>query len=77
MAQVDTLVSGVPVRRLDGTDEALDVWHKVGQQFVTVGGGVAYDVTDDIALKGNLQVLVLFPSFGLSVQPSVGAVYGF
>lgn len=55
----------------------LDAWKKLGLMFVTVGGGLAYGVTDRVALNANLNVMYMFPSSALVLQPSIGGLFGF
>ena len=78
LAQVDTRIRSVPVRpaTAPNQDVALDVWKKAGQSFGTVGGGLVVAFSDSLAAKVNLNLMALFPSSGLSIEPSVGVVYG-
>jgi hypothetical protein len=55
----------------------VDVWRKMGQGFVTGGGGVVYAFTPQLGAQLNLNLMVMLPSTGFVIQPSIGAVYGF
>jgi hypothetical protein len=57
-------------------DTDLDGWKKLGRQFVTIGGGVSYGLGDSLALQLNLNLMYLFPSSGLAIEPSLGLAYG-
>jgi hypothetical protein len=55
----------------------LEAWKKLGNEFVTVGGGLAYGITDRIALNANLNIMYMFPSAAPVFQPSLGGLFGF
>jgi len=55
----------------------MDVWRKMGQGFITAGGGVMYAFTPQIAAQLNLNLMFMLPSSGFVIQPSIGAAYGF
>lgn len=55
----------------------VDVWRKMGQAFVTGGGGVVYAFTPEIGAMLNVNLMVMFPSSGFVIQPSLGVQYGF
>jgi len=55
----------------------VDAWRKMGQGFITAGGGVMYAFTPQIGAQLNLNLMVMLPSSGVVIQPSIGAVYGF
>jgi hypothetical protein len=44
--------------------------------FAAPGGGVVYAFTDSLGLQANVDLKVLFPSFGFAVTPSLGLVFG-
>jgi hypothetical protein len=55
----------------------LDAWKKLGQGFVTIGGGTAYAFTRDLGAQLNLNLLYMLPGSGVVVEPSLGAILGF
>jgi hypothetical protein len=55
----------------------LDAWKKLGQGFVTVGGGVVYAFTSGLGAQLNLNLMYTLPGSGVVVEPSLGAVMGF
>jgi len=54
----------------------VDVWRKMGKGFATAGGGVVYAFTPQLGAQLNLNLMVMFPSSGFVIQPSLGIVYG-
>lgn len=54
----------------------LDAYRKLGNAFVTTGGGVLFSLGGDAALQVNLNAMLMLPSVGFVVQPSIGLVYG-
>ena len=55
----------------------MDVWRKMGQGFLTAGGGVVYAFTPQIGAQLNLNLMYMLPSSGFVIQPSIGVEYGF
>ncbi len=55
----------------------VDVWRKMGQGFITAGGGVVYAITPQIGAQLNLNLMFMLPSTGFVMQPSIGVEYGF
>jgi len=55
----------------------LDAWKKLGQGFVTIGGGAVYAFTSDLGLQLNLNLMYTLPGSGVVLEPSLGAVMGF
>jgi hypothetical protein len=81
IAQVDTKISKVEVAADQATldrdgAQVITVWKKTGQSFATLSGGAAYGLFGSWAAQANLNLVLLFPSNGLSIQPSLGVVYG-
>ena len=58
------------------TGVPMDVWKKMGQGFITAGGGTVYAFTDRLGAQLNLDLMVMLPSSGFVIQPSIGMVYG-
>lgn len=54
----------------------LDAWRKMGQGFITAGGGAMYAFTDRLGLQLNLNLMLMVPSSGFVIQPSLGLEYG-
>jgi hypothetical protein len=55
----------------------LDAWKKLGQAFVTGGGGVVYAFKENMGVQLNLNAMFMLPSSGLVLEPSLGIDYGF
>ena len=55
----------------------MDVWRKMGQGFITAGGGVMYAFTPTIGAQLNVNLMYMLPSSGVVIQPSLGVAYGF
>jgi hypothetical protein len=55
----------------------LDAWKKLGQSFITAGGGVVYAFKENLGAQLNLNLMFMLPSSGLVIEPSLGVVYGF
>lgn len=55
----------------------LDAYRKLGNAFVTTGGGVLVGLTAATALQVHVNAMLMLPSVGLVVEPSVGVLYGF
>jgi hypothetical protein len=63
---------GVPVPQKE-----LDAWRKMGQGFVTIGGGAMYAFKENIGAQLNVNLMYMLPTSGPVIQPSLGVVYGF
>jgi hypothetical protein len=59
-----------------GTATDLDGWKKLGRQFITIGGGVSYGLSDKLALQLNLNLMYMLPNTGIVLEPSLGMAYG-
>jgi len=55
---------------------SLDAYRKLGNAFVELGGGVSVPVSGRLALQLNLNALLMLPSVGVVLQPSLGMSYG-
>lgn len=53
----------------------LDVYRRTGEGFATLGGGLLVG-SDSVGLQFNVNVMVMFPVVGYTVQPSIGVVFG-
>lgn len=58
-------------------ERRLDAYRKLGNAFVTSGGGVLVGLTHNTALQVHLNAMLLLPSVGVVVEPSLGVLYGF
>jgi hypothetical protein len=59
------------------TNYHLDAWRKMGQGFITAGGGAMYAFTEQLGAQLNVNLMYMFPTSGAVIQPSIGVVYGF
>jgi hypothetical protein len=55
----------------------LDVYKRLGQSFVSIGPGLRYGITKHLAANLNLAAVILFPSSGFALSPSLGMSAGF
>lgn len=54
----------------------LDAYRRLGSAFVELGGGVSLPLAGRVAVQLNLNGLLMLPSVGVVLQPSVGMSYG-
>jgi hypothetical protein len=54
----------------------LDAYKKLGQGFATIGGGAVYAFAENMGVQLNLNLMVMLPSSGFVLEPSLGFVYG-
>jgi hypothetical protein len=54
----------------------LDAYRKLGQGFVTIGGGAMYAFGKNHGLVLNLNFMYMLPSSGIVFEPSVGYELG-
>jgi hypothetical protein len=59
------------------TQKDLDAWRKMGQGFITLGGGAVYAFKENIGAQLNINLMYMLPTSGPVIQPSLGVVYGF
>jgi hypothetical protein len=59
------------------TQADLDAWKKFGFEFITVGGGVVYNIQDNYGVQANFNLIYTLPSSGVVLQPSIGVVAGY
>jgi len=55
----------------------LDAWRKMGQGFITAGGGAVYAFKENFGAQLNINFMYMLPTSGPVIQPSLGVVYGF
>jgi hypothetical protein len=54
----------------------LDAYKKLGQSFVTLGGGAMYAVTPSSGVQLNVNLMYMLPTSGLVIEPSLGYIFG-
>jgi hypothetical protein len=54
----------------------LDSYKKLGQGFATAGGGVVFAFKQNMGLQLNLNLMLLLPSSGFVIEPSLGFTLG-
>jgi hypothetical protein len=59
-----------------GRQITLDAYRKLGQGFVTIGGGAMYAFGKSHGLVLNLSFMYMLPSSGVVFEPSLGYVLG-
>jgi hypothetical protein len=79
MAQVD---AGVDAIRQDSVGEQViqtpyNAFKLMGQAFVALSGGAVLPIGPSLGLQGNLNMMILFPSSGFVIEPSLGGIVGF
>ncbi|HEX4335483.1 MAG TPA: hypothetical protein VH062_06185 [Polyangiaceae bacterium] len=62
---------------LHGVPHTLQATKQLGQEFVTVGGGVMYAVAKNHGAVLNLNFMIPFPAVGFVFEPSIGYEYAF
>ena len=55
----------------------LDAWKKLGQEFITGGGGVMYAFKENMGVQLNVNFMFMLPTTGFVIEPSLGLNYGF
>jgi hypothetical protein len=64
-----------PVNEPELPEKRLDVYRKLGNAFLTGGGGVLLPLGAHAGLQMSLNALLMLPSVGFVLQPSLGLVY--
>lgn len=54
----------------------LDAYRRLGGTFVEAGGGLSFPIGGRTAVQLNLNALLMLPSVGVVLQPSLGVSYG-
>jgi hypothetical protein len=54
----------------------LDAYKKLGQGFGTAGGGIIYALTEKSGIQLNINIMIMLPSSGTVIEPSLGYVMG-
>jgi hypothetical protein len=60
-----------------GGQTTADAWKKLGQGFITGGGGVGYFFTNKLGVQANFNVMYMLGASGIVLQPSLGMMMGF
>ncbi|MFO0593010.1 MAG: dickkopf-related protein [Polyangiaceae bacterium] len=55
----------------------LDAYQITGLDYVPIGLGTTFGITDSFGVKAELRFLFMLPTFGVVFQPSIGPVYAF
>jgi hypothetical protein len=55
---------------------SLDAWRKMGQGFITVGGGAMWAFNPRFGAVLNINLMYMLPTSGPVIQPSIGLEYG-
>lgn len=58
-------------------EQILVVWKKMGQGFAGLGGGLIYNLTESSGIVAEVKGMLMFPSSGQVLEPSVGYALGF
>jgi hypothetical protein len=66
-----------PANNPELPQKQLDAYRKLGNAFVTAGGGAVVGLGGNIGLQIHLNAMLMLPSVGLVIEPSLGMVYGF
>lgn len=59
-----------------GPTAELDAYKKLGQSFVTLGGGAVYALNPNSGIQLNLNIMQMLPTSGQVIEPSLGYVFG-
>jgi len=54
----------------------LDAWRKVGQGFAALHLGGTATLVGDLGVELNVNVMYLFPTHGVALEPSLGLIMG-
>jgi hypothetical protein len=57
-------------------EQQLEAYRKLGQAFVTTGGGVVMALSEKTGLQFNVNAMFMLPSSGVVIEPSLGLVFG-
>lgn len=55
----------------------LDAYQITGLNFIGVGGGAIYGITDQFGVAAELKVMFMFTTFGVVFAPNIGPVFAF
>jgi hypothetical protein len=74
-ADFNACVSGADSSKT--TPYLLDAWRKMGQGFITAGGGAMWAFNPRLGAVLNINLMYMLPTSGPVIQPSIGVEYGF
>jgi len=77
LACIDARDAYDPANQPDLPQRQLDAYRKLGSAFVTTGGGVVIGLSSNTGLQLHLNAMLMLPSVGLVIEPSIGILYGF
>lgn len=72
----DSLEGGDPDASCPG-QKTVDAYQLAGLTFVTFGGGVTYMFIRNFGISADLKFMVLFPTVGFTISPTVSPVVAF
>ena len=58
-------------------ERRVDAYQLAGLTFVTFGGGVSYMFHRHFGISGELKFMVLFPTVGFTISPTIAPVIAF
>ncbi len=59
------------------TPRLLDAYQITGLNFVGLGGGTTFGITDEFGVAAEIKVMFMLPTFGIVFEPTIGPVYSF
>jgi hypothetical protein len=59
----------------DIPNHEVDAFSSLGLAFAGLHGGVLYALSDQVGLQGNLNLMLMIPSVGFVMEPSVGILF--
>jgi len=57
--------------------ENVDAYQITGLDYIPIGLGSTFGITNNIGVKAELRFLFMLPTFGVVFQPTIGPVYAF
>ena len=55
---------------------SLDAYKKLGQGFISVGGGAMWAFSPNVGVVADLNLMIMLPSSGFVIQPNLGVMMG-
>ncbi|WP_437719964.1 tetratricopeptide repeat protein [Sorangium sp. So ce861] len=55
--------------------EDLDAYQITGRNFSAAGAGVVYGITENLGVSAELKVMLMWPTLGLVLAPTIGPVF--
>jgi hypothetical protein len=60
-----------------GVPRKLDAYQITGLNFIDFGGGATFGITPTFGIAGELKFMLMVPTFGFVIAPSLGPVFAF